>query len=74
MSRRVNPDRRKGSRRAADKTLLWQEGSALIEELRMAARTRRAANAMMRVEPTQVERFPEWKAAEFINKLLAEFK
>lgn len=73
MTRRVNTDRRQSSpRRAEDLSTLQKEGVALIDELRMQARTHCSANRIMRVQPTQVERFPEWRAADMIEKLLKE--
>ncbi len=39
----------------------------LVEDLRMQARTRASANRMMKVEPSDPEKFLEWKAANVIE-------
>jgi hypothetical protein len=69
-SRRIEQERRarlKAGNRKEDKAVILPR-LQLIEALRMQARTRRAANAMMRVEPTTLEAFLEWQAADMLEK------
>lgn len=65
--RRTKTNRRA---RATRRTDVNKAALKLIEDLRMQARTRRSANAVMRVEPTMLEKFLEWQAADLIEELL----
>lgn len=67
-TRRVKNERRvaPGGKRKGDDAA-HQKKAKLIEALRQQARTRRAANAVMRVEPTKLESFLEWQAADMLE-------
>ncbi len=62
-------DRRKVKRRTQGerKESIRRIALTLVGELEMQARTHCAANRRMKVEPINVEKTIEWKAAQFIK-------
>ena len=61
-------ERRQKNRRA--ELRLAKKQFDLIDALRMQARVRSAANATMRVEPSDPKKMLEWKAADMIEAMM----
>ena len=63
-------DGRRASMRRASERRSAERYVSLIDELKMQARTRAAANGIMRCEPSKAEKTVEWKAALVLCELL----
>jgi len=64
----LQEDRRKDARRQESRRKQMDARKVeLIKELRMQARVRAAANRSCKVEPSEPERFSEWRAADVLE-------